>query len=164
MTRKSNNRLQRDGVPVPKMRAPKLRLWDEVENLRIEATRVLGNSGLVTPILRSEDMVKAAAEQGKLGELRSAAKLLAEDTTKFSERLKEIATQHEGRKGPDRGVDDMMKAIAVGEQYRDFIMSYNQVVLPTIKEITDIAEGATEQIVQDMHAAEAVPEAEEASA
>lgn len=164
MTRKSNNRLQRDGVPVPAMRQPKLRLWDEVENLRVEATKVLGNSSLVAPILRSEELVVAAAKTGKLEELKSSARLLATDTVTYSERLKEIGKQHEGRKGAARGTDDMMAAIAVGEQYRDFIMSYNQVVLPTIREITEIAEGATELRVQEATEAQAAPEAEEATA
>lgn len=118
---------------------PEIKIWDEVENLRLRANEATAAAGYVLPLIRSQPLLLEIKKQGMLNEFIDAAKVLGKDSTEFRTQLNAISEKHRGKTG-NCSDDELLDGLAIGEEYVAFINSYNVVVLPTIQQLTEIAE------------------------
>ena len=157
MSKKSGSRIQADIAkgaikltPQQKQRAQQetveVRIWDEVEMLRTRANEAMTAPAYVLPLIRSQELLVEIKKQGSLDQFVNAAKVLGKDCKEFREQMAVIGEKHAGKAG-NCTEEELLDGLAIGEEYIALIQSFNTVVLPTIQQITEIAEIAGSQHV-----------------
>lgn len=115
-------------------------VWDNNEITYRECVGLCTIPASTTQLLRTEGLID------RLGSQRSQfvdlTKMLHRDFDDYVTRLTGIHEKHKGRMGNSVDSDDLMTAIAIHEEYHEWIASYSQVVTPTVTQILDMGQTA----------------------
>lgn len=107
------------------------RLWDDLNQLYLECCAVTTSPAAVLPLVKSE-LVADIEDQA---DLKETLTILTRDAKDYSEKLKAIKAKHEGRAGKVEEADDILLAYGIGEEYQEWLHSYQVVVLPNSNKI-----------------------------
>lgn len=113
-------------------------LWDDLFRIHQECCAVSTSPAVVLPLLRDPERL-ARVKDTKL--LNDKARVLANDAKAYSERLSSILDKHRDRRGGSIDPSDYMTAISIGEEYSNWLQSYQVVVLPMVNEISAMFAG-----------------------
>lgn len=112
-------------------------IWDNLARMGATAIRLGQLPSRLTPILRDPRIMEELQTQpGFVSNLTS----ISNDVRHLAEELNGIGRSHCQRTGSSRSSDDLMRALAVGEQYHAWFARFNGIVLvPTLDLIQSIS-------------------------
>lgn len=112
------------------------KLWDDLNQLYLECCAVTTSPAAVLPLVKSE-LVQEIDDQE---DLKETLTILTRDAKEYSEKLKAIKAKHDGKTGKVHDVDDVIIAYGIGEEYQQWLQSYQVVVLPNSNKILGMFE------------------------
>lgn len=109
--------------------------WDDLQRLYMECQAISTTPSQVLPLLKdSEKLAKIQDTQS----LIQQSKVLHKDAETYKQRLMAINAKHAGRSGSTQNPDELMYVLALGEEYQEWLHSYQSVVLPTVQNILEM--------------------------
>lgn len=112
--------------------------WDDLHALHRECATLLTAAAPVAQLLRNKELLDAMGEN--ITKLSKMAQALLSDVKDYRDRLDNIKAQHEGKTGGEDDATFLLTAYTIGEEYQQWILSYNTVVLSNIQGIMDLAQ------------------------
>ncbi len=110
------------------------RIWDTINQFGGVALSLSYIPARIIPFLRNEEfMAKIPDRENTANQIRS----IVNDVTAYSERLKTIVAKHEGRSGSSSSPDEHMDALMVGEDYINWCLEFEGVVLTTVVDVLE---------------------------
>lgn len=116
-----------------------LEVWESLDHMMLECQAVSTSPSHALLLIKNAELVERAV-QDKKG-LLEAAKVLSKDVKEYSEKLAAIHNRHTeiatARKGdPTLDPDTLANLMAIGEDYSNWITSYQLVVIPSAFNVT----------------------------
>lgn len=114
--------------------------WDDIEALYKRCCQMFGSTAPAIQILKNEDLRAALGDD--IRRLTTMGDTLNRDAAMYYSQLENIHSKHAGNTG---GSDDptlMIAALQLGEEYRQWIFSFQTVVLTNVTEIIELAQEA----------------------
>lgn len=116
-----------------------MEMWDSLDHLMLECQALRTSPSHALLLIKNQELVNRAVTDPK--GLLDAAKVLSKDVNEYSQKLAEIQERHEkmarGRKGdPTLNPDLLANLMAIGEDYSNWITSYQLVVIPSAFNVT----------------------------
>lgn len=116
-----------------------MEMWDSLDTLMLECQALRTSPSHALLLIKNEDLVNRAVadKQGLL----DTAKVLAKDVKEYGDKLTAIYERHtkiaKDRKGdPTLNPDTLANLMAIGEEYSNWITSYQLVVIPSAYNVT----------------------------
>lgn len=106
--------------------------WDELHQIRRECQALLVRQSLALPLMRDQATIAMmdAEDRRKIIDL---SKVIVRDAAHYDAQLNEIYNLHNSKNGKTGDGDDLMGCLMIGEQYAQWMNSYQSVVLPNIE-------------------------------
>lgn len=116
-----------------------LEIWSSLDHLLLECQALRTSPSHALLLIKNQELVNRAVED-KTG-LLEAAKVLAKDVNDYGQKLAAIEAAHAqlvaDRKGdPTVSPDTLANVMAIGEDYSNWITSYQLVVIPSAYNVT----------------------------
>lgn len=116
-----------------------MEMWDSLDTLLLECHALRTSPSHALLLIKNEELV-ARAVADKKG-LLETAKVLAKDVKEYGDKLAAIHERHAkmatARKGdPTLNPDTLANLMAIGEEYSNWITSYQLVVIPSAFNVT----------------------------
>lgn len=106
--------------------------WDDVNRIHLECHGLSLLPIQALPLMR--DPIKVERIKDK-SELERCSTVLNKDVLSYKERLNAIHSKHAGKTGDALNTDELMECISIGEEYQEWLTSYQLVVLPVLNTI-----------------------------
>lgn len=113
--------------------------WDDLSRLYLECRAVSLLPASVSPLLKDQSALQHIEDKDNLIEL---AKVLNKDVGTFEDELKTIQSKHVGKCGSTTSTTELMEVIGIGEDYQRWLSSYQMVITPTVRTISQLFERA----------------------
>lgn len=123
-------------------RANNDRAWDFLRDVSDSMRRYLSAPAILLPMLGNDELKAKLEEQGKTGEVIRLCRQLGADTLEYAERFKVIHAKHASRRGSSYDSDETLTTIMIGQEYVQFMSSYESVVMPNLQEALELFEAA----------------------
>lgn len=123
-------------------RAKNDRAWDWVQDVAVNIRGYLRAPAAILPFLRDQRLKESLAAKGQSAQMVDLINRLSDDTVKYTERFQAIYSKHAGRTGNSTNPDDLMMTLMIGQDYIQFMTSYESVVMATLQEILELLEHA----------------------
>ena len=108
--------------------------WDELNSLYVSCGELLTTPAPIAMALRDRAVVANCRDAEAL---KADSKILARDMQSYKESLENIKKGHAGKTGGTENPDELMNSFDMGEQYQQWIMSFQSVVIPTVQSLSD---------------------------
>jgi hypothetical protein len=115
------------------------RLWDDLNTVYLECCAVSTTPATTLPLIKDVELVEKVENKQELIE---SAGMLSRDAKEYAERLEAIHSKHKEFSGKTNSPEEMMFAMQLGEEYQNWLESYQTVVLPTTNKILAMFEYA----------------------
>jgi hypothetical protein len=109
-------------------------VWDDLHRLYCECRTTAATPIQILPLLKDPEKLKTV-DSPKL--LVDQARVLSKDMAHYSERLEAIYNQHRHRSGNSTDPDELMVALAYGEEYQQWLADFQTIVLPIVEEVLE---------------------------
>lgn len=106
--------------------------WSDLHNIYAECCALTTQPAALLPLLRDAELSAKVDDQNRLTQ---TATVLTRDAKDYNDRLQAIYTKHKARTGSTTSPDDLMACLALADEYTDWMMSYQSVVLPHVETI-----------------------------
>lgn len=103
--------------------------WDDLERVYLECRALSVTPAQVLPLLRDPARIKQVEDVKSLTE---NAQVLSKDVMIYNQRLANIHSKHENKKGSATDPDELMTVLSIGEEYQDWLYSFQTVVMPSV--------------------------------
>jgi len=103
--------------------------WEELDNIHVECEALFVSAIQVMPLLKSKEAVAKAKDPKRI---LDEAVVLEKDLKTFSDSLKDIKSTYDGKTGTIETDKELIECITIGERYQQWMMSYQQVVVPVV--------------------------------
>jgi hypothetical protein len=114
-------------------------IWDDLEKVYLECCAVSTTPATVLPLIKNAELVDKVEDRQELTE---STAILTRDAKDYAQRLNEIHEKHRNYSGKADTAEEMMLAYSLGEEYQNWLVSYQTVVLPTTNKILAMFEYA----------------------
>lgn len=113
--------------------------WDDLPGLHATCRGMLGTIGPVSQLFVNKELLEAMGDN--VIKLRDLAATLDRDVKEYITVLEQIAQQHQGKSGviQDDTGNELMQMLQIGEQYHQWTVSFESVVIPTVADIFSLA-------------------------
>lgn len=127
-----------------------MEMWDSMDTLLLECNALRTSPSHALLLIKNQELVDRAVvdKQGLL----DSARVLAKDVKDYSDKLAAIHVKHEqiakDRKGdPTLDPDVLANLMAIGEEYSNWITSYQLVVIPSAFQVTSYFSQAAQPVL-----------------
>ncbi|MNP98193.1 hypothetical protein D3C85_108060 [compost metagenome] len=116
-----------------------MEMWQSLDTLLLECHALRTSPSHALLLIKNQELVNKAVSDKK--GLLECAKVLAKDVKEYGDKLTAIHTRHEqiagDRKGdPTLNPDTLANLMSIGEEYSNWITSYQLVVIPSAFNVT----------------------------
>ena len=116
--------------------------WDELFSLRQTCLETMGSvSPIISCLKNPEHVQKCESKENLVKE----AKVLKKDLEDYRFRLEHIHSNHQHKTGGTDDFDELMECLNIGEQYQEWLASFQTVVIPTVESLSLNLLGKTEE-------------------
>lgn len=133
MAKAANRAKRRNNTVQNPVREEEVFCWDELKGLHRYCVELLSTPAPIATALSNRDIVSKCKDAGVLVH---DARLLKQDMEVYSQRLQAILASHSDKSGGTDDPDQLMEALDIGEQYQQWIDSFQSVVVPTVQAIS----------------------------
>jgi len=109
--------------------------WDDLNTVYMDCRALSVVPAEVLPLLRNAERVSKVKDPV---DLVNKAKVLSKDVIHYNNWLKEIHNKHEERTGSSDNPNQLMEILGIGEEYQEWLVSYQTVVTPTVVTILEV--------------------------
>lgn len=109
--------------------------WDDLSRLYMQCQALSTSPSQVLPLLKDSEQL---AKVKDIHALKQQSEVLRKDAEAYKTRLENIQAKHAGRSGSTENPDELMFVLALGEEYQEWLHSYQSVVLPTVQNILQL--------------------------
>lgn len=142
MTKKSDGRIERDKNAAAVEREIETgTTWDDLKQQHANAVTALLIPGTAAARLNDPEILKYIQDHNSF---QANVAIVQRDVIEFNKDLQHIYRQHEGMSGKATR-DNILNALAIGEEYMAFMIRYKSVIQPTLQHILE-ATNQAEQI------------------
>lgn len=106
--------------------------WDDLKRAYLECRGITVMPLSVTTLMTNEEMVSKIKD---IDELKKQALVLSKDIKYYNDKLDEIHNRHKDRVGNCTDENDLVHCLNIGEEYQEWLISYQTVVMPTVNSI-----------------------------
>lgn len=107
--------------------------WDDLNDLYNNCCKLLRDPPMeVVSLLKDRERV---SQLRQFKEVVLLAKVLDKDITTYKNKLMEIHIKHYNKRGSSQNEDEFIETITIGEEYTNWVTSYESVVIPIIEDI-----------------------------
>lgn len=119
--------------------------WEDLNKLNSDANHVFVIAHQVVPFLKDVETIANVKKSGRYEELTSISSNLNDNLKKAKEELNAIHSKHANKTGDNTSPDELLECISIGQEYSQWITTYQNVIIPTVKSILEIIENANKQ-------------------
>lgn len=123
-------------------RAENDRAWDWINDVSANIRGYLKSPAAIMPFLGDDALKKSLAASGQANKMAELVTRLANDTATYAKRYQGIEAKHKGRRGSSTDPDDLLASIMIGQEYIQYMNSYEAVVMASLQEILELFEAA----------------------
>jgi hypothetical protein len=109
--------------------------WDDLKRVYMDCRALSVVPAEVLPLLKDQEKLSKVTNPL---ELVNQAKVLSQDVQHYNSKLVEIHNKHQNRNGNSRSPDELMRILQIGEEYQEWLYSYQTVVTPTVATILEL--------------------------
>lgn len=109
--------------------------WDDLNTVYMDCRALSVIPAEVLPLLRDKDKLEAVKDPQ---DLLNKAKVLNKDVIHYNQWLHNIHLKHQNRSGDSDNPNQLMEILGIGEEYQEWLMSYQTVVTPTVATILEV--------------------------
>lgn len=113
--------------------------WDYLIEMHKNCAAYTCVPALLTPFVRNNELVSRVPDSSNLTEMFT---VLAKDVQTFATNLEKIRQKHADKTGSPKDPDDHMRCIGINENYIQWALSYESLVIPQVLAILDVFETA----------------------
>lgn len=134
MTKKSDGRIERDkNEAAVEREIENGTTWDDLKQQHAQAVAALLLPGTAAARLNDPEILKYIQDHNSF---QANVAIVQRDVMEFHKDLQHIYLQHEGMSGKATR-ENILNALAIGEQYMAFMIRYRSVIHPTLQHILE---------------------------
>lgn len=131
---------------------PKPLGWKDMHNLHRKCEMMFLSIAPALDVMESEQVREALGE--RVGQMNTMANALKRDVKLYRDQLESIGAEAAGKTGGEDDPTLMLVGLRMGEEYRQWMFSFQTVVLQNVTDIMALAEEAINSKIKDMPAEE----------
>lgn len=108
--------------------------WDDLIRLHAECQALSVTPSQVLPLLKDQEALSQVKDTSTLVQ---QASVLQKDVMEYKTRLEAIYSKHSQRTGSTQSPDELMYVLTLGEEYQEWMHSYQSVVIPVVQTILE---------------------------
>lgn len=137
MTKKSTARLGRDAVKKDALKNNTV--WDELQDIYSNAAQLIYSHTTLAQFCKDPNILKFVDDKAIL---LDNLHILTRDLNEMNNKLKNIYSIHSNKRGGAKTPDQNIEALKIFEQYNDFMMMHDSVIMPTAYHLNEQIDAA----------------------
>ena len=111
--------------------------WNDLNQVYLNCHALALSPSRIMPLVKDPAQLENV-ENGTA--LVDQIKVLSKDVAYYNQRLKDIHSKHVNRTGSTTSPDELMTVLRIGEEYQEWLVSYQTVVMPLVVSILEVFE------------------------
>ena len=132
---------------------PNKPIWDVLQGLSQSVGQVTNVTALLIPYLQDRELLSRLSDTAAFNRLGTR---LESDIRNLTLRFNIISNQHAGRQGQTADPTEWMRAIDITEQYIAWATDFDDIAIPTFREMMEMLRQAGAKNIVDIQSASAI--------